>query len=177
MDGENKPTATGGDNSKPAGDSQENLTPGEEKALRKANKEAEKFRLERNQLKATLDDVNAKLSGMETMLKAVDEDRKKAEKAAFDATRKAVALKHGLPPELADRLVGKDEAELEADALKIAGVLPKQAPGANGSGSSASPANPAGTPATLTLEEIKNMTPQEIVKRRTEVQAVLAGKP
>lgn len=54
-------------------------------------------------------------------------------KAERDAERKAalisrVALKHSLPPELADRLKGDTEEELDADAARLAKLIVPSAP-------------------------------------------------
>jgi hypothetical protein len=138
----------------------------------------ERIREERNTLKATLDPIKAQLAQMAAQLQAQTEAREKAEKAALDANRKAIAAKHKLPDEFAARLVGATEEELEADAKKLAAALPKPAEG-GGSGTTTttttSAANPAGTPTKLTMDEIRKMSTAEINKRWEEVQQVMAG--
>ena len=58
----------------------------------------------------TISDLNAKISGYETA-----------------NLRTKIALQNGLPLDLADRLVGDDEASLNADAQRFAGFVVKQA--------------------------------------------------
>jgi hypothetical protein len=143
---------------------------GEDRPHRKANREAQRVREERNTLRTTLESIQADLQ-------AQKEAREKAEKTAFDATRKAVAAKHKLPDELASRLVGTTEAELEADALKLAAIVPTAAAGAGGATSTTtttSVANPAQTPPPLTKDEIKKMSQSQINERWDEIQKVLA---
>lgn len=59
----------------------------------------------------TIADLNAKIAGYETA-----------------SLRTKIAIKNGLPLDLADRLVGDDEETLEADAQRIAGYVKPAAP-------------------------------------------------
>lgn len=58
----------------------------------------------------TISDLNAKIAGYETA-----------------NLRTKIALKNGLPLDLADRLVGEDEESLNADAQRFAGFMTKPA--------------------------------------------------
>lgn len=81
---------------------------------------------------------NARLSETEKLKKqAADADAR-----AVAADRRAAAARHGLPPELASRLTGTTEAEIEADALafkKLFPVVPAPVPGNTGTAASESP--------------------------------------
>lgn len=59
----------------------------------------------------TISDLNAKIAGYETA-----------------NLRTQIALKNGLPLDLADRLVGEDEESLNADAQRFAGFVKSAAP-------------------------------------------------
>jgi hypothetical protein len=93
--------------------------------------------------------------------------------AKAEALRARIAARYGLPEELAKRLVGKDEVELEADAKKLAELVKKPADGK--AQPNPSPGNPASPGGKLTREEIKNMTPEEALRRWKEVEAFLKG--
>lgn len=84
------------------------------KALKKANKEAETLRLRVKEFEDATKTEQDKLT----------ERTAKAEKAAADAHRDYLRLKvgtaKGLDPELAERLRGDDEAEMAADADRLA---------------------------------------------------------
>ena len=60
---------------------------------------------------STISDLNAKIAGYETA-----------------NLRTKIALKNGLPLDLADRLVGDDEESLSADAQRFAGYVNPAAP-------------------------------------------------
>ena len=80
-----------------------------------------------------------------------------------------MAGKYNLPEALAKRLQGTTREELEADAASLAEALPKPAkhsPGPVGG-------NPA-TKASLTMDQIKGMTPKEINANWDAVQEVLS---
>ena len=57
----------------------------------------------------TVSELNAKIAGYETA-----------------SMRTKIALQNGLPIDLADRLVGDDEASIKADAERLAGFVSKQ---------------------------------------------------
>jgi hypothetical protein len=90
------------------------------------------------------------------------------DKAKADAMRLKVAAKHGLPEVLASRLVGEDEAALEADAKVLAALKPNGQTDEKKS----SPGNPAAG-STLTMDEIENMSWEQVNARWSEVKAVL----
>lgn len=72
--------------------------------------------------------------------------------------RASVALAKGLPPDLAARLQGDDEAALNADADKLLALVQAAAKGAQGPGVPPSP-GPGGRPVQVSLA---NMTPAQI---------------
>lgn len=129
------------------------------KALKEANAEAAKRRKE-------LDDkAKAEMTEAERLKK----DLEAAQAERLGLLRESVAVKHGLPEALANRLQGATREEMEADAAELAKVLPKPATKSPGP----VPPNPSDKPG-LTLEQIRAMTPAEINKRWDEVQAALA---
>lgn len=71
--------------------------------INKSNEKAKTF-------DTTISDLNAKIAGYETA-----------------NLRTKIALKNGLPLDLADRLVGEDEESLNADAQRFAGFMTKPA--------------------------------------------------
>jgi chromosome segregation ATPase len=144
-----------------------------------ANEEASRFRRERNTLREELGKLQGTVTEMATNLKTQETARLAAEARALDASRKAIALKHGIPEKLADRLKGTTEAEIEADAIEVAKDLPAKPatpPPADPVKPGASPANPASGGTGLTLEQLKTMKPNEIEKLdQKEVNRVLSG--
>ncbi|MFN3652346.1 MAG: hypothetical protein ACK47B_22450 [Armatimonadota bacterium] len=86
-----------------------------------------------------------------------------------EALRSAAAARHRLPAELAGRLVGASEAELEADAQSLARLV-----SAGGQSSAANP--PGGRSSALSLEAVRKMSPAEINARWEDVRGVLAGR-
>ncbi len=101
------------------------------------------------------------MQDVQTMQEALEAARAEAKAARLEAARIKVATRWRLPEGLAARLRGEDEAALEADARDLVRYLPR-----------ASLANPAGE-ATLTLEEISQMAPEEINRRWDDVRRVL----
>jgi hypothetical protein len=61
----------------------------------------------------------------------LDAARGEVATARLEAMRVRVGAKHQLPQELVDRLQGEDEASLEADAEKLAALIPKSTPPAS----------------------------------------------
>lgn len=87
-----------------------------EEAERKAREQAEAAALAKNQEWQKLAEKSAHdLEALRNELKARDLRDK----------RRAIGAKFNLPPELADRLVGEDDQDIEADAKKMAELLPK----------------------------------------------------
>lgn len=72
--------------------------------LNEANEKAKNF-------DGTINELNAKISGYETA-----------------NLRTKIAIQNGLPLDLAERLVGDDEASLKADAERLAGFVKPAAP-------------------------------------------------
>lgn len=84
----------------------------------KAEAEAARAK-EQGDYRALYEAAEAKAAELEGQLKSRD----------FEAMRAKVAAKHGLPAELAARLSGADESDLEADAKALAKLIgPRPAP-------------------------------------------------
>jgi hypothetical protein len=84
-----------------------------------------------------------------------------------DMLRLRVAVKHGLPLDLADRLNGDDEAALSVDAVKVAAFLKPLTPGVP-------PPTNGGTPAAPL--NIKEMTPGQIRENESKLLAAALKK-
>jgi hypothetical protein len=88
-----------------------------------------KERRQRQTLEKRLKEIeDAKLSDLERLQKQAKEATDRAEKAERAAMRQQVAIKHQLTPDLAKRLQGETEAELDADAAELAKLLTPKAP-------------------------------------------------
>jgi hypothetical protein len=88
-----------------------------------------KERRQRQNLEKRLKEIeDAKLSDLERFQKQAKEATDRAEKAERSALRQQVAIKHQLTPDLAKRLQGETESELDADAAELAKLLTPKAP-------------------------------------------------
>lgn len=67
------------------------------------------------------------LSDLETIKVQLSEAQAMAESAKLDAVRMKVAAEVGLPPQMAVRLIGKDEEEIKADAEQVKALMPQPA--------------------------------------------------
>lgn len=125
--------------------------------------------------------LQEQLAAIQQMLEDERNARLEAERKAQEAKRAAerakavsdLAAKYGLPPAVAERLTGETPEELEADAQKLAAELATLGRGA-AKGVTPSPANSTWS-SSLTLETIRNMTPEQINERWDEVQRILSG--
>lgn len=92
-----------------------------DEALKKEREKAERDRLaEEGQFKALHEADQVRISALEA----------ENERLRLDGVRAKVAAEHKLPPELADRLRGSNEAELTEDAKALAKAIPPpRAPG------------------------------------------------
>lgn len=88
-------------------------------ALNKANKEAEKLRLEKKERE------DAQLSEIEKARRDADEAAQELATLRRDSLRQKVALETGLPAKWVGRLQGDSEEELAADAASILADLNK----------------------------------------------------
>lgn len=88
-------------------------------ALNKANKEAEKLRLEKKERE------DAQLSEIEKARRDADEAARELATLRRDSLRQKVALETGLPAKWVGRLQGDSEEELAADAASILADLNK----------------------------------------------------
>jgi hypothetical protein len=87
-------------------------------------------RRQRQTLERRLKEIeDAKLSDLERLQKQAKEANDRAEKAERAALRQQAAIKHQLTPDLAKRLQGDTENELDADAAELAKLLTPKAPG------------------------------------------------
>lgn len=105
--------------------------------LQKEQEAAEQKRLqEQGEFKTLAEKEKARADQLEAQLKQRD----------YDALRAKVAADHKLPPAMAARLIGDDEAALAADATELAKTLVPATP-VPGAGPSPRPSAPAGTQA------------------------------
>ncbi len=112
--------------------------------------------LERNDLKTQLDAALAKVTEIANKQagfeKTINDRAAERDAAQLDALRLRVAGASGLPLDLAERLSGKSEEELKADAAKLAAFVKPPTPGVP-------PAPPGAPPPAL---DVTRMTPDEI---------------
>ena len=71
-------------------------------------------------LKTTISETNEKIKGLDTQ---IVESNAKIQGYETANMKTRIALQHGLPMDLADRLIGEDEAALKADAERMAGFV------------------------------------------------------
>jgi hypothetical protein len=88
-----------------------------------------KERRQRQALEKRLKEIeDAKLSDLERLQKQAKEATDRAERAERSALRQQVAIKHQLTPDLAKRLQGETEDELDADGAELAKLIAPKAP-------------------------------------------------
>lgn len=104
--------------------------------IRRANAEAAKYRVERNQARQRIQELEARLQQTQEDLTAqyeqtVESMRQEVSEALTEANRERISrlqmtavVEHGLPPELADRLSGDDAESLGEDAARLAALFP-----------------------------------------------------
>src|SRR5690625_4604291 len=90
--------------------------------------EADNLKQEKESLETQLNDLQQTLQTKETELSGVDEIKNELEKYKLKDLKTSVAIKAGIPLELAGRLSGETEEEIKADAEKIAGFVNKKQP-------------------------------------------------
>lgn len=129
---------------------------------------------------AELDGLKAKLDGLDVdkaqalqtefdaLKQQMETDRDSARADMLTALKKAAALEHGLPAELAARLVGDDEATIKADAEKLAALIPK------GDAPRARVAN--GGAAGFSWDALDKMTPEQVAENLEEIIKSVGGK-
>lgn len=100
-------------------------TPDTDPRLQRANAEAAKYRVERNQAR---DELLAREAEYKAQREALEQQLAEAftarEEARLHALRLNAAAAHGLPAELAERLQGIDAESLHADAQRLAALMP-----------------------------------------------------
>ncbi len=119
---------------------------------------------ERNQFKTSVEQYRAELDTLTAQHRTTAEALARAEQqrdaAQGHAQRIRIAHTRGLPLELADRLVGKDEAELDADADRLAALMRPASPGVP-------PA--AGPGARHAAFDLESMSPAQIREKAAEI--------
>src|SRR5690625_196528 len=85
--------------------------------------EADNLKQEKESLETQLNDLQQTLQTKETELSGVDEIKNELEKYKLKDLKTSVAIKAGIPLELAGRLSGETEEELKADAETLAGFV------------------------------------------------------
>ena len=88
--------------------------------------EADSLKQEKESLETQLNDLQQTLQTKETELSGVDEIKQELEKYKLKDLKTSVAIKAGIPLELASRLSGETEEELKADAETLAGFVNKK---------------------------------------------------
>jgi len=88
--------------------------------------EADSLKQEKESLETQLNDLQQTLQTKETELSGVDEIKNELEKYKLKDLKTSVAIKAGIPLELAGRLSGETEEELKADAETLAGFVNKK---------------------------------------------------
>lgn len=154
--------------------------------VEKLRREAASYRTELKDIKAKLEEKEQEeMSERERLQARLDKISKSQEEAeaALRQERARVAIvkaaaKVGLPPELAEKLV---EVEFDEDGQPVnveeaVKKLAKEYPQLVKTTDNGAPTNPARRKTTLTPEDVKKMTSEEINARWEEVQEVLAGK-
>lgn len=87
-----------------------------------------------DQLKSSVAELEEENVGLKSIIEATNQSKADADKqleelqdkiAGYETAslRTRIALKHGLPYDLADRLQGNDEESFEADAERLAGLI------------------------------------------------------
>lgn len=95
-------------------------------ALKKANNEAAKYRKQAEALEATeTQRKQAELSEMEKLQQQLKEAQTRADSLSRQSMQITAAQKAGLPVDLAARLVGNTQEEMEEDAKSILALIPK----------------------------------------------------
>lgn len=139
---------------KPDESKRSEVPPEVEKALRKANKEAETLRLKLKEYEDANKSEQDKLA----------EAKAAAEKEAADAKRDYLRLKvgtaKGLPPEVAERLRGDTEEEMTEDADRLLTIFKPGAPtgSADGGNQGKTPASDKQDMNALLREAVKGAT-------------------
>lgn len=102
------------------------------------SREKEKY-VDYDQLKSRVEELEKENGGLKSTIEANNQSKADTDKqlevlqnqiAGYETAslRTRVALQHGLPYDLADRLQGTDEESLKADAERLAGFMKKSQP-------------------------------------------------
>ena len=102
------------------------------------SREKEKY-VDYDQLKSRVEELEKENGGLKSTIEASNQSKEDSDKqleelqnkiAGYETAslRTRIALKHGLPYDLADRLQGNDEESLEADAERLAGFIKRTQP-------------------------------------------------
>lgn len=142
-----------------------------ERALRKANKEAESLRLK---LKAFEDRDKTEQQLLADKAETV---QREVEKLRAEALRSKVALAKGLPATLAERLRGDDEDSLMADADALLSLVKPARP--SGDVDQGARTNNGGGKGQWAEADLKGKSPEQIAKAFTDglLDDVLANRP
>ena len=92
-----------------------------------------------DQLKSRVEELEKENGGLKSTIEATNQSKADADKQLEDMQkqiagyetanlRTRIALQHGLPYDLADRLQGTDEESFKADAERLAGFMKKTQP-------------------------------------------------
>lgn len=152
------PETTTADPAPPTEKSKSEIPPEVERALRKANKEAETLRLKLKEIEDK-DKTEA-----QRLAEKAQEAEKEASDLRAELLRLKVAAAKGLTAKQAERLRGTDEESLSADADELLAEFKPGRP----SGDVDQGHRGGNGPKQVTEAELKSMTPEQIVKAQQE---------
>lgn len=136
--------------------------------LEKVRREAAKYRTENRDLKPLADKARDMEEANKTELQKLTDqsskDKADATAARDELARIRVAISKGLPLELASRLQGADETEMNEDADRLLEVMKPATPQGSADGG-ARGTQPQGQ---LTRDALKTMTPEQIVEAKAK---------
>lgn len=129
----------------------------------------------KNEKLFTQDELNAKISARlerektkyDQLRQQYEDLQAKIQDAEFESLKKKILASKELPEELADRLNGKTEEELAADAEKLASIV-------NAKKSVGRDTNPADNgPVLFTVAEVRAMTPEQRIANMAQIEKQL----
>ena len=151
---------------------------------REARKALERQLAELAPLKQLADLLGGRPTGdaktdLERLTERMDQYERQITEERIARWRAEVAAEKGLSPALAERLRGSTKEELAADADVLLALVPAQPPGPRNPMPDPSQGVRSGTAsAQLTRDDLKRMSPHEIVKAKAEgrLKALLGGE-
>ncbi|GEM_PF-2046439 len=104
------------------------------KADKESQDELATVKQEKEELQKQLNNLNTEKDGLSTKLASLEAERDGLNKSVTDLQfkdlKRNIAFKNNIPFDLADRLVGEDEASLQTDAERLASYMSPKTPAA-----------------------------------------------